>query len=210
MNSLIIVGVVVFACAMVFILGLAASLLAVVAFRFAPSLNGTILALTTSDIAYMLRQMPVYPIWWPGREAQAPKKTFVMLAVNPIEKSQYFCGFDPLHRTLFSSDKKNGIKLDLGDKFVIQRVMNKLEDEGLEIFIVFDKLSRPGAPKFLAASRRNKKRGMKWFDFSHPTLPFVILVDKVPNTPDPLAFLRFVDVKGPLTELRTLKHGCEN
>jgi hypothetical protein len=214
MNSFMVVGVVVFACAFVCALGFAASLLAVVAFRFAPSLGGTILALTTSDVAYMLRQMPVYPVWWPGREAQPPKKIFVMLAVNPINKPHYFCGFDPLHRAVFTSDKENGMKLDFGDRFVVRRVVSKLEDEGLEIFIVFNKPFRPGARKLLVASRRDKKLGTKWFDLGaldttscHPPLG---IRAKVPVTRGQLAFLKFVDVKRPLTELRTVKHGREN
>ena len=205
MNSLVLVGVVLFACATVFILMLAASLLAFVAFRFAPSLNGTILALTTSDVGYMLRQMPVYPAWWPGREAEEPKTTLVSLAVSPVKNPQYFFGFDHLHRSMFCPEKERGIKFDFGDKFVIRQVIHRLGDEGLEIFIVFDKPSRSGPPRIVAASDCRK-----WYDPRQPHTPLCQPLSgkrTVDSSTPNFSFLRFLTGKPPFTELRTVKHG---
>jgi hypothetical protein len=84
MTALLVVVIAVVVCAILFFLVLGVSMLAALVFWYAPALQGTILALTASDIAWTLRQMPVYPAWWPGHEAQPPKKKLVMLAINPI------------------------------------------------------------------------------------------------------------------------------
>jgi hypothetical protein len=159
--------VVVSVCAILFFFMLAASLLAALAFWWVPALEGTILALTASDIVWMLRQMPVYPTWWHSHETKRRKKDLVMLAVNSSEKPKYFCGFDPLHRSVFTSERGEGLRLDLIDRFLVEKLIHKLEDEALEVFIVFVETSRPGTRKVLAGSRF-LKRGQKWYDLRPP------------------------------------------
>jgi|HubBroStandDraft_6_1064221.scaffolds.fasta_scaffold15270_5 hypothetical protein len=186
MNSLVILAVVVFVTAIVVIIVLSASLLALVVFRFAPALNGTILALTTSDIGCMLRQMPLYPAWWPGRGPKKREKKMVVLALNPIEKAEYFSGFDAIHKPMFTSDKNMGLQFDFADRFAIERLIRKLEDDALEVFLVF--FETPiGTRKILAASRYTK-RGLHWYDLrppvNYPTRPH-----EVPSNPHPMYLL---------------------
>lgn len=166
MNVLTIVAVVVFVTAITVILMLSASLLALITFRLAPSLNGTILALTTSDVAWMLRQMPVYPAWWPGREPKQREKKLVILALNRVEKPEYFSGFDPLHRSMFTPDKCQGIRFDFADRFALEKAIHILADDGLEVFLVFVE-TRPGMRPILAASRY-MKRSRNWCGSNPP------------------------------------------
>ena len=187
MTPLLVVVTAVIICAIFFFLVLAASLLAALLFWYAPALQGTILALTASDIAWTLRQMPVYPAWWPGHEPQTPKKRLVMLAINPIEKPEYFCGFDPLHRSLFTPDRSAGLRLNLIDRFLVEHLIHKLEDEALKVFVVFGETSRPGTVKVLPASRF-LKRSQKWYDLRAPAnFP---LGPGVPTRPHPADFLQ--------------------
>jgi hypothetical protein len=186
MNSLVILAVAVFVTALVAILVLTASLLALVVFRFAPALNGTILALTTSDLGWMLRQMPLYPAWWPGRGPKKCEKKMVMLALNPIEKAEYFSGFDTIHKPMFTSDKSMGLQFDFADRFAIERLIRRLEDDALEVFLVFVE-TPTGTRKILAASRYTK-RGLHWYDLrppvNYPTGPH-----RVVNRPHPMYLL---------------------
>jgi hypothetical protein len=186
MNSLVILAVVVFVTAIVVILVLSASLLALVVFRFAPALNGTILALTTSDIGWMLRQMPLYPAWWPWRGPKKREKKMVMLALNPIEKAEYYSGFDAIHKPMFTSDKSMGLQFDFADRFAIERLIRRLEDDALEVFLVFVE-TRTGTRKILAASRYTK-RGLHWYDL-RPPINYPTGPHKVPIRPHPMYLL---------------------
>jgi hypothetical protein len=186
MTPLLVVVIALIVCAILFFLVLGASLLATFVFWYAPALEGTVLALTASDIAWTLRQMPIYPAWWPGRETQPPKKKLVMLAVNPTEDPTYFCGFDPLHRSMFTSDRSGGLRLDLTDRFLVEQLIHRLEDESLKVFIVFVESSEPGTRKILAGSRF-LKRGQRWYDLRPPAnFP---LGRKVPSSPHPADYL---------------------
>ena len=186
MTPLLVVVIAVIVCAILFFLALAASLLTALVFWYVPALEGTILALTASDIAWTLRQMPIYPAWWPGRDTQLPKKKLVMLVLNPSQEPTYFCGFDPLHRSMFTSDRSGGLRLDLTDKFLVGRLIHKLEDESLEVFIVFAEAPRRGTRKVLAGSRF-LKRGQQWYDLRPPAdFP---LGREVPSSPHPADYL---------------------
>jgi len=167
MNPLMVAGTVVLVFAMVVTLAFAASALALLAFRLAPALSGTILALTTSDIAWMLRQMPLYPAWWPGRELKQREKKFVMLALNPVERPEYFCGFDQLHRPLFTPNKGAGLRYDLADRLPIEFLIRRLQDEHVDVFIMFVEKSRTTTPRVLLGSRY-MKHGLKWYDLRPP------------------------------------------
>jgi hypothetical protein len=187
MTPLLVVVIVVIMCAIFFFLALAASLLAALVFWYAPALEGTILALTASDIAWTLRQMPIYPAWWPGHEGQPPKKKLVMLAINPVEKPEYFCGFAPTRRAILTPDRNGGLKLDLSDRFIIEKLIRRLEDEAHEVFIVFVETARPGMQKILPSSRYTK-RGLKWYDM-RPPINLPVGHCKVPSSPKPAYFL---------------------
>jgi hypothetical protein len=185
MNPLVIAGVVLFVIAILFILTLAASLLALAAFRLAPSLNGTILALTTSDIASILRRMPVYPAWWPGHEVRQCKPKTVMLALNPTEKGEYFSGFDPIHRPMFTPDKSEGVRFDFADRLPIENLIRRFRDDGVELFIVFVESSRTGARKIISGSKYTK--GRQWYDLRPPDCPAHVRGEyKAPSTLRPV------------------------
>jgi hypothetical protein len=186
MNSLVVLAVVVFMTAIVVIIVLSASFLALVVFRFAPSLNGTILALTLSEIDWMLRRMPLYPGWWPGRGTKKREKKMIMLALNPIEKAEYFSGFDAIHKPIFTSDKNIGLQFDFADRFAIERLIRRLEDDGLEVFLVFVETPK-GTRKIVAASWYTK-RGLHWYDL-RPPVNYPIGPHKVPTSPHPMYFL---------------------
>src|SRR5580704_8607263 len=123
MNAFLVVVVVVFVCAIVLLLGFAAALLAAIMFHFMPKLQGTVLALTGSDISQAVQRMPIYPSWWHHREVQPQKPKFVSLALNHQGQTEYMYAFDPLHRPLFKPDRTAAMRLDSQDKFLIQRLM---------------------------------------------------------------------------------------
>jgi hypothetical protein len=136
MNTFLVVAAVVFVCAIVLLLGFAAALLAAVIFHFVPNLQGTVLALTGSDISQALRRMPMYPSWWHHREVQPQKPKFVSLALNHLGQTEYMYAFDPLHRPLFKPDRTAAMRLDSQDKFLIQRLMLRAEDDALDVYVV--------------------------------------------------------------------------
>jgi hypothetical protein len=137
MNTLLVGAVVVFVCAIVllFLVLIAAAFTAVI-FYFVPNLEGTVLALTGSDISQALRRMPIYPSWWHHPEVQSHKPKFVSLAVNHLGHTEYMYAFDPLHRPLFNPDRTAAMRLDCKDKFLIQRLMLRAEDGALDVFVV--------------------------------------------------------------------------
>jgi hypothetical protein len=136
MNALVGVAVVAFVCAIVLLLVFAAGLLAAIMFHFVPKLQGTVLALTGSDISDALRRMPMYPPWWHHREVQPQKPKFVSLALNHLGQTEYMYAFDPLHRPLFKPDRAAAMRLDSHDKFLIKKLVLRAEDDALDVFVV--------------------------------------------------------------------------
>jgi hypothetical protein len=185
MNPLVVVGISLLICAILFIFLLLASLLAAFIFRYAPSLEGTMLSLTPSDLARTLRQMPVYPAWWHPPGVPPPKRTLVLIVVNPEKKAGYLCGFDPLHRPLFSSNRNEGLQFDFEDIFAIERLYFKLEDECFYPFIVPVDLAM-----FRASGRRRLKRRRTMHSYLSPPLGFPPGGQKFPARVEPVhAFL---------------------
>lgn len=74
MTSLMAIGVAAFLAALLLLMFAAASLLAALAFRFLPKLQGALLDLTASDVVRTIRQMPIYPTWWHRLSVPARKK----------------------------------------------------------------------------------------------------------------------------------------
>jgi|SRR5580658_3686148 hypothetical protein len=136
MNALVVVAAVAFVCAIIFLLVFAAALLAAIMFHFVPKLQGTVLALTGSDVSQALRRMPMYPSWWHSREVKTQKPKFVSLALNHLGQTEYMYAFDPLHRPLFKPDRTAAMRLDSHDKFLIERLVLKAEDDALHVFVV--------------------------------------------------------------------------
>jgi hypothetical protein len=149
MTPFIVVVFAVFVCAILFILILAASLLAALVFRFAPTLQGSLLALTTSDTVRMLRQMPTYPAWWYRRGMiKPPNPILVLLALNPLKRPEYLYMFDPLHRPLFTPNKDEAMKIDFSDRFLLERIVRRVEDNCLDVFLVLAEGGRANEPTF--------------------------------------------------------------
>jgi hypothetical protein len=184
MNVLMTVGVVAFVfCILALAMAAACAMVAMV-LRFAPALNGTIFTLTTADLWWNLRHMPVYPQWWPGLEPKQREKKFVMLVLNPMEKPEYYCGFDPLrHWPLFHPDKSAGLRFDFADRFAIGKAIRILEDDGLEVSLEFVE-THPGARRVLAASRYTN-RGLHWYEL-RPPADFPTAQRKVPSGSHPM------------------------
>jgi hypothetical protein len=137
MNPLIVVMIVVFVCATFLMLLVAASLFAALVFRFAPMLQGTLFALTASDVGRMLRQMPTYPAWWHRHGIPPPKPIFGLLALNPVGKQpEYLFGFNPLHQPVFTTNRDQALRVNCADKFAIEKLLRMTEDEGLNVFLV--------------------------------------------------------------------------
>src|SRR5262249_21377067 len=127
MITITMVAVALFAGALVAVLMFAASLLALVVFRFAPSLQGSVLALTASDMVRVVRSMPLYPSWWRHSGPDPSKQMPVIFALNPLRGTEYLYGFDPLHHPLFSSKRAEATRFNLGDRFAIERVFQRLD-----------------------------------------------------------------------------------
>jgi hypothetical protein len=137
MTPLLVVVVAVFVCAIFFLLVLVASLLAAFAFWCAPALEGTILALTASDIARMLRQMPTYPAWWHRHGVPPPKPIFGILALNPVAKQpEYMFAINPMHQPVFTTNRDQALRVNCADRFLIQKLLRMAEDDGLNMFLV--------------------------------------------------------------------------
>lgn len=153
MTPLVVLAVALFVGAVLFILLLLTSFLAVLLFRFVPTLQGTILSLTPSDLVQILREMPTYPAWWRGGEAARPKQMFVLVVVNPVPKAEYLRGFDPLRRPVFTSNRSEGLQFRFDDLFALETLYIKLEDEGLYPFLTPVNLST-----FRSARRRYRRR----------------------------------------------------
>ena len=136
MNTFLVVAVVAFVCAILLLLGFAAALLAAIMFHFVPKLQGTVLALTGSDISQALRRMPTYPSWWHHREVEPQKPKFVSLALNHLGQTEYMYAFDQLHRPLFKPDKAAAMRLDSHDKFLIKTLVRRAEDDALDVCVV--------------------------------------------------------------------------
>lgn len=130
MNPLIVMGAALFVCALLFVFFLLASCLAVLIFRFAPTLEGTILSLTPSDVLQLLRGLPTYPVWLRSRKNPPPEQIEVLIVINPVSKAQYLNGFNPLHRPMFSPNRSDGMRFDFQDLFALKTLFIKLEDEG--------------------------------------------------------------------------------
>jgi hypothetical protein len=166
MTPLLVVVIAVFMCASFLILLLAASLLAALVFRFAPTLQGTLLALTSSDIARMMRQMPTYPAWWHRHGVPPPNPIFGILALNPVAKQpEYLFGFNPLHQPVFTTNRDQALKVNCADKFVIAKLLRITEDEGLNVFLVLAKgqvgrNALPGEAGRLSRVPRTKRPGV--------------------------------------------------
>jgi len=163
MNPLLIVGCAVFLCAVLTVLLLFTSFLAVLIFRLAPPLRGTVLSLTPSDIVRIVREMPTYPVWWPHGGVPGPNQKLVLIAVNPLTKAEYLRGFDPSHVPLFTPNRNEGRQFDFEDLFVLKKLCGRLDEEGLYAFLVPVDLST-----FRAAGRIwRRQRGVS----SLPTPP---------------------------------------
>ena len=137
MTPLVAVGIAVFVCGIVFTLVVAASLLAALVFRFAPAVQGTALALTTSDIARMLRQMPTYPAWWHRHGVPPPTPIFGILALNPVGgQAEYMFAINPMHQLVFTTDRSQARRVDCADRFLIEKLLRMAADDGLNVFLV--------------------------------------------------------------------------
>jgi hypothetical protein len=150
MTPLFFVVIVVFMCAIFLMLVVAASLLAALVFRFAPTLQGSLLALTASDTIRMLRRMPTYPAWWYRRGMiKPPNPILVMLALNPLKRPEYLYIFDPLHRPLFTPNRDEAMKIDFSDRFLLERIVRRVEDNRLDVFVVLAEGGRAIVPKLV-------------------------------------------------------------
>jgi hypothetical protein len=136
MNTLLAVAVVAFVCAILLLLVFTAALFAAVILHFVPNLQGTVLALTGSDISQALRRMPTYPSWWHHCEVQPQKPKFVSLALDHQGQMQYMYAFDPLHRPLFKPDRAAAMRFDSHDKLLIKTLVLRAEDDDLDVFVV--------------------------------------------------------------------------
>lgn len=137
MTPLYVVIIAVFVCVTLLMLLVAASLLAALVFRFAPTLQGTFFGLTASDLARMLRQMPTYPAWWHRHGIPPQMPILGMLALNPVGKqAEYLFGFNPLHQPVFTTNRDQALRVNCADKFAIEKLLRMTEDDGLNVFLV--------------------------------------------------------------------------
>ncbi len=153
MNTVLVGALMIVVCAIVLLfLLLVAALFAAAMFHFVPKLQGTVLALTGSDISQALRRMPTYPSWWHRRDSQSHKPEFVFLALNDRGQTEYMYAFDPLHHPLFQPDRSAALRLDSKDKFLIERLILRAQDNKLDVFLApaaekecpETKIGRPG------------------------------------------------------------------
>jgi hypothetical protein len=180
MNPLVVVGLSLFICAILFIFLLLASLLGALIFRYAPSLEGTILSMTPSDVIRTLRQMPVYPAWWHSRRVPVLKQTLVLIVINPEKNAGYLRGFDPLHHPIFSANRNEGMQFDFEDLFALKALNSKLEEEGLYAFLAPLDLSM-----FRATGRRWRRR-TRLSSYLSPPLDLPIRGAKLPKRAEPV------------------------
>ncbi|MGB2589008.1 MAG: hypothetical protein WBF09_16575 [Candidatus Acidiferrum sp.] len=160
MTPLLVFGVALFLCALIFCLVIVTSFLAVLFFRFAPTFEGGILSRTPSDFVHMLRQMPVYPTWWHHGGVTRPKQNFVVIVINPVRKAEYLWRFDPLHRPIFTANRNEGMQFDFEDLLALKTVCAKLEEECVYPFVAPADLSM-----FRASGRRLKRwRRLLWLN----------------------------------------------
>ncbi len=147
MNTLMIVGVVVFVCVVFFWLVIAASFFAALVFRFLPTLQTSVLGVTALDITRAIRQMPTWPVWWYKRGNQPRMPRLVLLALNSMNHTEYLYAFDPLHRLLFTPDRSVAMRLDFDDKFLIETLVRKAEEDCLSVFFMLAGGTRRQEPK---------------------------------------------------------------
>lgn len=138
MSALMAIGVAAFLAALVLLLFAAASLLAALAFRFLPKLQGTFLSLTASDVVRAIRQMPTYPAWWHRFGVPARRPILVLLARNPMTKeAAYVSGINRhLHTLDFTSHREMAHRFDSCDRLALRTYLQKAEDERKELFLV--------------------------------------------------------------------------
>jgi hypothetical protein len=137
MTPFTVVVIAVFLFATFLMLVVAASLLAALVFRFVPTLQGSLLALTASDMGRMLRQMPTYPAWWHRHGVQRQKPIFGLLALNPMGKQpEYMFAINPLHQPVFTTNRDKALRINCADKFLIEKLLRMAEDECLTVFLV--------------------------------------------------------------------------
>jgi hypothetical protein len=163
MSALMSVAVSVFIFGFVVIVVFAASLLCALILRFVPALQGTVLTLTMSDIGGALRRMPIYPTWWRRRGGRSRKPIPVMLASENTlwKRREYLCAFDEQHTPLFTPYRSKAKLFDLRDRFQIETIMRKAEDNRPNVFLVRPRnagLQTPDdfpPPRSAAASRQH-------------------------------------------------------
>jgi len=78
-----------------------------------------------------------------------PNPILVMLALNPLKRPEYLYIFDPLHRPLFTPNRDEAMKIDFSDRFLLERIVRRVEDNRLDVFVVLAEGGRAIVPKLV-------------------------------------------------------------
>jgi hypothetical protein len=159
MNLLLGAFVILFVLVILFALSLLAGLVVTLAFRLVPSLGGTVLALTPSDLFRKIHQWQVLRAKRHNLEAAINRPIFVMFArarLGRLDSIDYLCAFKPGSDARFTMDRSEAMRLNYSDRFAIDRVVTRMEDERQSVILVFDNSKDRG--RF----RRHMDQCSKW------------------------------------------------